>query len=201
MYWLAADDPCTDDDYVLLPPLHATSLVHELYAQIQEDRFGEVNKVARQARRERKPHDGVFRDYPGLAAQKLGGTKPQNISQLNSERGGVNYLLASLPPMWSRTKLWQPAHVESVFEKLYIVRPEVRRAIRDLRAFLATEPAPNLQTRQRRDAYIDVVVDEIVTMAGEFLQTFPAGWTRDVERFQKLAREEQLWLDPLRGVA
>ena len=184
MYWLAADDPCVDDNYVLMAPLHATSLVHELHAQIQEDRFGDANKAARQARRERKPHDGVYRDYPGLAAQKLGGTKPQNISQLNSERGGVNYLLASLPPTWSRTKLWQPAHVESVFEKLYIVRPEVRRAIRDLRAFLATEPAPNLQTRQRRDAYIDVVVDEIVTMAGEFLQTFPAGWTRDVERFR-----------------
>ena len=97
LYWLKGSDACADEGYELLAPLFATSLAHAVHAQVQEDRFGESNKAARQARRERKAHDGVFHDYPGLAVQKMGGTKPQNISQLNSERGGVNYLLASLP--------------------------------------------------------------------------------------------------------
>ena len=98
LYWLTGSDACDDAHYTLLAPLYATSLAHAVHAQVQEDRFGEANKAARQARRERKMHDGVFHDYPGLAVQNMGGTKPQNISQLNSERRGVNYLLSSLPP-------------------------------------------------------------------------------------------------------
>ena len=47
--------------------------------------------------------------YASLAVQELGGTKPQNISQLNSERRGDNYLLASLPPVW-KTVAVQPVH-------------------------------------------------------------------------------------------
>ena len=87
----------------------------------------EANKAARQARRERKVHDGVFHDYPGLAVQNMGGTKPQNISQLNSERRGVNYLLSSLPPQWKASAARLPVHATSVFDRLFIARPEVRK--------------------------------------------------------------------------
>ena len=84
--------------------------------------------------------------------RKMGGTKPQNISQLNSERGGVNYLLASLPPAWTPSAVRLPVHAVSVFDRLFIARPEVRRTLRALRKFLASEPEPNLATRQRREA-------------------------------------------------
>lgn len=199
LYWLTGSDACADEGYELLAPLFATSLAHAVHAQVQEDRFGESNKAARQARRERKAHDGVFHDYPGLAVQKMGGTKPQNISQLNSERGGVNYLLASLPPVWRSSDVRLPVHASSVFDKLFIGRPEVRSTVRKLRAFLATDPEPNLQTRERREAFVDALIDEMVSLAGEVQQALPAGWSRDAERFGKLVREEQLWLDPLRA--
>lgn len=39
----------------------------------------------------------MSREYPNLAVQKFGGTKPQNISQLNSERGWQQ-LSAGLSP-------------------------------------------------------------------------------------------------------
>lgn len=199
LYWLVGSDPCADGNYELLAPLFATSLAHAVHAQIQEDRFGEANKAARQARRERKAHDGVFRDYPDLAAQKMGGTKPQNISQLNSERGGVNYLLASLPPLWRMHETRLPAHTDSVFDKVFAARPEVRKAMHSLRKFLASDPAPNQETRERRDACIDTLQSELVSMAGELQQVLPAGWTCDDERFKDLVREEQLWLDPQRA--
>ncbi len=203
LYWLTGSDPCADGDYELLAPLFATSLAHAVHAQVQEDRFGEINKAARVARRERKAHDGVFHDYPGLAVQKMGGTKPQNISQLNSERGGVNYLLGSLPPVWQASPARLPAHVDSVFDKLFIARPEVRKTVRSLRQFLAPELEPNLETRQRREAYLDTLLDELVSLSGQLQQAMPAGWTRasadEDKRFQKLARAEQLWLDPLRA--
>lgn len=199
LYWLTGSDACDDGGYELLAPLFATSLAHAAHAQVQEDRFGDANKAARQARRERKAHDGVFHDYPGLAVQKMGGTKPQNISQLNSERGGVNYLLASLPPVWRSSDVRLPVHASSVFDKMFIARPEVRRTVRELRAFLATDPEPNLQTRERRESLIDALVDEMVSLSVEVQQALPAGWSRDAERFGKLVHEEQLWLDPLRA--
>jgi CRISPR-associated protein Csy1 len=199
LYWLTGSDACADTGYELLAPLFATSLAHAVHAQVQEDRFGEANKAARQARRERKAHGGVFHDYPGLAVQKMGGTKPQNISQLNSERGGVNYLMASLPPVWRSSDVRLPLHASSVFDKLFVARPEVRRTVRELRAFLASDPEPNLQTRERRASLIDALIDEMVSLGGEVQQALAAGWTRDAERFGNLVREEQLWLDPLRS--
>lgn len=199
MYWLTGDDASDDAQYELLAPLYATSLAHAVYGEIQEHRFGEVNKAARIARRDRKPHDGVFHDYPGLAVQKMGGTKPQNISQLNSERGGVNYLLSSLPPTWTPSAVRLPVHADSVFDRLLIARPEVRRTLKALRQFLASDPEPNLATRERRESLIDALIDELVSLAGELQQVLAPGWSRDDERFAQLDNNEKLWLDPLRA--
>lgn len=199
LYWLTGSDACDDAHYALLAPLYATSLAHAVHAQVQEDRFGEANKAARQARRERKAHDGVFHDYPGLAVQNMGGTKPQNISQLNSERRGMNYLLSSLPPQWKASAVRLPVQASSVFDRLFIARPEVRRAVRALRAFLESDPDANLATRQRREELLDTLVGELVSLAAELQQVLPPGWSRDDERFADLHRSEQLWLDPLRA--
>ncbi len=199
LYWLTGSNACDDADYTLLAPLYATSLAHAVHAQVQEDRFGEANKAARQARRERKAHDGVFHDYPGLAVQNMGGTKPQNISQLNSERRGMNYLLSSLPPQWQASAVRLPVQAASVFDRLFIARPEVRRTVRTLRQFLASEPEPNLATRQRREALLDTLLDELVSLAAELQQLLPPGWSRDDERFEKLDDAQKLWLDPLRA--
>ena len=199
LYWLIGDEACDDAQYELLAPLYATSLAHAVYGEIQEHRFGEVNKAARVARRDRKLHDGVFHDYPGLAVQKMGGTKPQNISQLNSERGGANYLLSSLPPAWVPSAVRLPVHAKSVFDRMFIARPEVRLTLRALRKFLSSEPEPNLATRQRREAFTDGLLDELVAFAAELQQLVEPGWTRDDERFKDLDYMEKLWLDPLRA--
>lgn len=199
IFWLNdGADPSEDANFEVLVPLYPASLVHQVYQQIQEHRFGEANKAARQARRERKPHDGVYCDYPGLAVKKLGGTKPQNISQLNFERKGMNYLLSSLPPVWATSTQRLPVNAESVFDWLFGARPEVRRCVKALRDFLTTDPDPNLETRQRRETLVDGLIDELAALAGELQQLQP-GWTREAPRFAKLARAEQLWLDPLRA--
>lgn len=203
LYWLTGSNASADGDYELLAPLFPTSLAHVVHAHIQEHRFGEANKGAQQAYHAHKAHAGVFHHYPNLAVQKMGGTKPQNISQLNSERGGNNYLLASLPPTWRASTHRLPVHSHSVFERTFPARPEVRKTLHQLRQFLASDPEPNLKTRQRRAAYIDTLIDEMVLLSGELVQTMPAGWTSpsiDTEgRFKNLPRAEQLWLDPLRA--
>lgn len=198
LYWLAGDDPMDDGHYHLLAPLYASSLAHAVFEAIEEDRFGEAGKAARQARREQRDHDGGYRDYPDLAVQKLGGTKPQNISQLNSERRGGNYLLASLPPSWKTRAVRAPWHVDSVLPR-FGRREEVRKAVRELRDFLTGNPPPTMDTRNRRDAWLDRLIDELVDFAQPLQATLPPGWTRDTDC--RLAESEKLWLDPGRATA
>ena len=199
LYWLTGNDACADTNYVLLAPLYATSLAHAIHTQVQEARFGEANKMARQAQRERKTHDGVFRRYPGLAVQNMGGTKPQNISQLNSERRGINYLLSSLPPQWRPSEKHLPVHTDSVFTRYFERRPGVRQALWALRKFLQSDPPPNKATRSKRDDMVHSLVDAMVAMAADLMQMLPPGWTLTDERFSQLNRDEQYWLDPLRA--
>lgn len=198
VYWLAGDDACDDQQYVLLIFLYPTLMSHRLYQEANEARFGKANQAAREAMRGRKNHDGVLLEYPNLAVQAMGGTKPHNISHLNSERLGRNYLLASLPPAWRSSSVALPAFAASVFDKAYPSRLEVRRTIRALRRFLAGDPPSNHATRQKREQMVDALISELAVFAEQVQHTLPPGWSRE-ERFADLQECEQLWLDPLRA--
>lgn len=198
LYWLAGDDPADDGEYHLLAPLYSSTLAHAVFQTINEDRFGEAGKLARQARREHRDHHTGYREYSDLAVQKFGGTKPQNISQLNSERGGNNYLLASCPPKWKTFAVKAPLHTDSVFPR-FGRTPEVRQIVRTLRDFLESNPVSNVETRNRRDGLLDRLIDELVDFAHPLQATLPAGWTRDADC--RLTDSERLWLDPGRAEA
>lgn len=196
LYWMIGDDAADDRHYHLLAPLYASSLAHAVFLRIEDDRFGEAAKAARQARRDGDDHASGYRDYPGLAVQKLGGTKPQNISQLNSERRGGNYLLASLPPQWRARTLSPPLRTESVFPR-FGRQPEVRKTVRELRDFLRSDPPSTLETHQRREALVDDLIDALVAYAQPLQEQLPAGWSADTDC--RLDACESLWLDPGRA--
>ncbi|WP_372874973.1 type I-F CRISPR-associated protein Csy1 [Pseudomonas sp.] len=193
LYWLSGDDPCNDAHFHLLAPLYASSLAHRVYLGIQADRFGEPAKEARQARRDKQFHPGVIREYPQLAVQKLGGTKPQNISQLNSERRGDNYLLASLPPSWQQRDVRLPVRSKdgSIFPA-FGQRPAVRELVTSLREFLLSGPPSNVHTRNSRDELLSELIDELLLYSAE-LWAFEPGWSAKPEC--NLNRAEKLWLD------
>lgn len=191
VYWLTGADPTDDADFHLLAPLYATSLAHRVFQTINDDRFSEASKAARKARREGLHSETGYRDYPNLAVQKLGGTKPQNISQLNSERGGRNYLLASLPPNWESRDIRPPFHTDSVFAR-FGRRRDVLWEVNSLRRLLDSDPRPNLETRQRRDEYVACIIEQLMLFAGEFLSLEP-GWSADPAC--RLVDAEALWLD------
>lgn len=198
LYWLANNDadPADDANYHLLAPLYASSLAHRVFQTLNEDRFGEAAKDARQARRDNAEHPHGYAEYPSLAVQKLGGTKPQNISQLNSERGGNNYLLGSLPPTWKSRGILAPLSTDSVFPR-FGRSPSVRKTVSELRSFLESNPPKGMKTDDRRDAYIDCLLDELVSFATELQEALPPGWTQKEDC--ELVDEERLWLDPYRG--
>ena len=195
LYWLTGDDPGDDSAYHLLAPLYASSLAHKVYLTITADRFGEAEKVARQARYKGEFSDQPSREYPHLGVNKLGGTKPQNISQLNSERRGTNYLLASLPPLWTTTAARPPYRTDTVFNRLGR-RDAVKGLVRQLKQFLETDPPKNKTTRDRRDVIVAAVIDELFQMEQE-LRYLEPGWSAAGEC--RLNDAERFWLDPWRA--
>lgn len=198
LYWLTDENPQDDDHYHLLQPMFSSSLAHAVHADIQDARFGEANKAARQAKRDSKPADTNYRDYRNLVARKLGGTKPQNISQLNSERGGVNYLLASLPPpAWKPREGVNLLKLDSVFDEkrgAFFVYGEVRQRIRGLADFLKSNPDQNKETRDRVDAFLQDIAQDLALFGAEVRGRHEAGWSRHADC--RLPLCEQLWLDP-----
>lgn len=198
LYWLAGDIPQDDSHYHLLQPMFSSSLAHVVHAEIQDARFGDDNKAARQVKRDNKPADAMYRDYRDLVARKLGGTKPQNISQLNSERGGVNYLLSSLPPRaWKPRQdanvRWAPSVLGEDRGAFYFFG-DVRQTIRELGDFLKTDPEPNKSTRERVEKSVDSLARELSVFGASVRGCYPAGWSRDETCGLPLC--EQLWLDP-----
>lgn len=201
IYWLTGDTPADDSHYQLLQPMFSSSLAHAVHADIQDARFGEANKLARHARRENKPMGAVYRDHQGLVARKLGGTKPQNISQLNSERGGMNYLLSSLPPpAWKPREGVDLRKADTVFgdqRSPFHFYGEVRPLIRALGDFLKIDPAANVGTRNRVSDLLQQIASELAVFGAEVRGRNEPGWTRD--ETCRLPLCEQLWLDPERS--
>ncbi|MGE7959050.1 type I-F CRISPR-associated protein Csy1 [Pseudomonas sp. NPDC089530] len=195
IYWSVSGEPCDDTGFHLLQPLFSSSLAHAAHAEINDARFGETNKAARQAKRNNAPHDGPYRDYRHLVVRKLGGTKPQNISQLNSERGGVNYLLASLPPRWKQV---QPGHFlseSSVFERFHRFEG-VKELIQGLCALLESNPLKTLPTRLQRERLEQGLGQALAAFGLASRERLEPGWSRNSDCQLPLC--EQLWLDPQR---
>ena len=192
LYWLTGARPADNSGYHLLAPLFATSLAHRVYQTINADRFSDAAKAARAARKAGEFSDHVLHDYPNMAVQKLGGTKPQNISQLNSERRGDNYLLASLPPRWKSAALQPLLNTESMFQR-FGRRPDVKAGVKALLGFLKSDPDANRPTRDRRDALVADLAGELLVFAAE-LRTLPPGWSQLPGC--KLGDTERHWLDP-----
>ncbi len=196
LYWCVNGEPADDTGYHLLQPLFASSLAHAVHQEINDARFGESNKLARQARRDKKSHDDTYREYRGLVVRKLGGTKPQNISQLNSERGGVNYLLASLPPSWQHNR---PRHLLLIDSTLpRFARFEgVPELVQALITLLKSDPSATMETRKKRERIEKALGESLAAFGSTLHAQLQPGWTRDPDC--RLPEYEQLWLDPERA--
>lgn len=192
LYWLVGDDPNDDASFHLLAPLYASSLAHDIYLTIQDDRFSDQAKAARQARKDSAFTERAVHEYPQMAIQKLGGTKPQNISQLNSERRGDSFLLASLPPNWHAHEIKPVLGTDSIFQR-FGWRTEVKKLVRTLLEFLKNDHARNLVTRKRRDKLINDLIDEFLQYSAE-IQSLEPGWSQ--VRECQLGSAEKYWLDP-----
>ena len=184
--------PTDDGEYHLLAPLASSSLTHSVYNRIMDVRFGEEAKALRDARKKDKYAEGILIDFTGLATQSFGGTKPQNISLLNSQRRGRVFLFNAQSPVW-RTKL-SPLKGDAVFWAGF--RYQIRRWIYELRDFIKANAfrESNMDIRAERQRIIQQIVDEIHQYASRYWQ-LESGWSLSTKVSKNLA----CWLDPKRS--
>lgn len=196
-YWLEGEDPSDDDRYHLLQPMFSSSLEHAVHADIRSTR--DAAFVARGTRKQ-KPTFDDHSTYPGLVARAMGGSNAQNVSPQNKVRGGVNYLLASLPQ-----QAWKPREgasllkLDSVFHETrgaFFAFGEVRQLLHELATFLKANPDPIMETRQHREGIEQAIAQELALFGATIRGRYEAGWTRDADC--RLPLCEQLWLDPER---
>ena len=192
LYWQTGDDPHDDTGFHLLAPLYASSLAHRVFETLQDDRFSDAAKAARDARKANTFSERPVREYPQLAVQQLGGSNTQNISHLNNKRRGSNALLASLPPVWRSVDLKPLHNTASMFHR-YSRRPEVRQSVKALLAFLKTAPKRNMDTRDKRAAWVQLLIDEFLQFTAE-LRGLESGWSQ--APVCQLGDAEARWLDP-----
>lgn len=195
VYWLVGLEPRDNESFHLLQPFYPSSLVQRVFEDIQNARFSEESISARRLFNSKNPCDSDYVEYRGIAVQKLGSSKPQMVSLLNSNRRGVNYLLASLPPKWNSKDRIRVLKVDSVFEG-FIWFEDVREQLKRLADFLKVNPEPTKETRDKRKE-LEQELGLCLAMFGESIRmSREPGWTRESDC--RLPLCERLWLDPER---
>lgn len=184
--------PVKQDDYHILVILYPSALVHRVYQQISHDRFGEQNKALREARFKGLHHTEESREYPSLLVHNYGGSKPQNISQLNSDRRGSMWLLPSFPPVWQGQLVELPKS-GSVFTGYLSNRIDIKPILKSIIYMYRKEYKNNDEFRTKRDGLVDQLVDCVIDMSLELQQSTNSGWTLEPSR--QFNRAESFWLD------
>ncbi|MFA3792573.1 type I-F CRISPR-associated protein Csy1 [Aliiglaciecola sp. SL4] len=177
--------------YHLLCPLFSSALAHNLHKKVTETRFGD-SKSIRDARRTYKYDERMDISFPNTAVQTFGGSKPQNISQLNSERYGQNFLLNAAPPTFT-AQVKPPINNTSLFNRQLTYK--VSGYLRDFKAFLSKlKPEDNnFKVRYKRDYhFILPILDQLMIHAAN-IQSLPAGWAS--ESHCQLKHAHAFWLD------
>ncbi|MGF1692145.1 type I-F CRISPR-associated protein Csy1 [Photobacterium kagoshimensis] len=186
--------PIADNEYHLLAPLYSSSLSQAIYQAINYSRFSPEMVAAREARKKQVPHSEPVVAYPNLAVTIAGGSKPQNVSQLNSGRGGRNYLFSTRPPEW-QSQLKAPLTSDNIFthpELRYATRFAVKRLVRFLIQVNQQERESNLTIRNKVKRLVDEVIDEVFAKVSQW-QQLPLGWSDETN---ELASAQCRWLDP-----
>jgi CRISPR-associated protein Csy1 len=183
--------PLEKDSYHLLSILTPSGLITKVKNQIDGIRFSENSKEARECRKKNEYYEGGFDDFFDLTVLGYGGTKPQNISILNSQNGGRSYLLPSLPPEIKKREVHLPTRdffENSLWAKSFRTNFEfLDRLIRDKRN--------NANIRDQISKTLTYIADQVLETVFK-IRDFEVGWSSK-ENYQSLPLAQRIWLDDI----
>ncbi|WGL59725.1 type I-F CRISPR-associated protein Csy1 [Pigmentibacter sp. JX0631] len=151
--------PVANKEYHIVSPLMASSLYHKVLEKITFFRYSENAKLLREKKKNCEYSDETIKDFPNLIEVKYGGTKPQNISYLNSIRNGKVFLLCNKPPVWNKNKSIKIVTINNIWKDFESI---VYRKIKNFKFFLHNEKANNFENRDLRANYLSEIVESLV---------------------------------------
>ncbi len=181
----------SESEYHLICPLFSSALCHQLHEKVTSSRYG-TSKEVRDARKAGNYHSSMDVNFPQTAIQTFGGSKPQNISQLNSERYGQTFLLNTSPPTF-QSQVKPPLSHKTIFSNQFTRK--VFASLREFKTFLENlKPHENnFRTRYKRDHYFVIPIVEQLLHYASSIQKIESGWAQLPEC--SLKAEHALWLD------
>lgn len=181
-----------EDDYHLLSVLTPSSLMFALKQRINQYRFSEEVKTAREAKRNNQYYEDGFAEIYQLSVIGYGGTKPQNISVLNNQNGGTAYLLESLPPIFDKRNTNPPrSNFFSDSLKLKNFKPAFDKLHQHL--IKLNTDRNNKPLRNKRDWMIKNILYQVADILWQ-IRYLKAGWS-DSDRYANLPQSQKIWLD------
>ena len=170
------------EDYHLLSVMTPSVLMFETKNRIDNSRTSESAKNSRERRKKGELCETGYISFPGLSEIKFGGTKPQNISILNSNYNGRVLLLSSVPPIIKIRDYRLPKH--NFFYECIRLR-DFKSNLYSLHKIFAN-PQNNVELRNKRDRILLNIFDNILSVV-LVIRDHDQGWSvgNDFNRLPK----------------
>jgi CRISPR-associated protein Csy1 len=192
VFWLCGEDPTDNNQYHLLQPMFSSSLEEAIHKEIIDSR--EAIFISRGTKKQSPTYDD-HHTYPALVGRTIGGSNAQNVSPRNNARGGINYLLSSLPPKWMSNNRIRLLYVDSALNAFRWFE-DVPDLLKSLSDFLLSDPEKNKETREKREELEQALGQQLALFGESIRLSQEPGWTRNTNC--RLPLCEKLWLDPAR---
>lgn len=181
-----------ENEYHLLSLLTPSIVTTELLNRINFIRFNDAAKEARALKRDNKFCVNDFSEIYNLTEIKFGGSKPQNVSVLNSQNAGRAYLLSSCPPVLEKRAIRLP---KTDFFAQCLYRKNYQESFIQLHKFMQLD-LNNDDIRTAIRNIIQFVIDQILVLASKTREYSVEGWSNQ-DYYASLPKLQRIWLDKI----
>lgn len=184
--------PISKNEYHLLSLLTASGLITTLKKRLDDLRFSDATKAAKESRRKNEIDPVGYADIYDLTVTAYGGTQPQNVSVLNSQNAGRAYLLPSTPPKLEKRSIRLP---NSDFFSQTLYRNNYKDSFTELHKFMRLD-INNINIRNAIQNIIQFLIDQILLYAFKIRSHYEQGWSEQ-DYYIGLPKIQRIWLDNL----
>lgn len=182
--------PSEAEGYHLLSLLTSSGLMYKLKERINHIRFSEQSKQAKADRKKNEFNQFNVQYIDDLTAIGFGGTKPQNISVLNSQNGGVALLLNSMPPSLEFRNIRLP---KTSFFKNTLYEKNFTNVFFELKQILKIDWQNNMNIRNDRDKLYQEALFQAAEVVWQ-VRAIKSGWSKS-DTYDALPKWQKIWLD------
>lgn len=188
VYFPVVNSPNESEGYHLLSLISNSGLIYEMRSRLDQMHFSDETKELKEHRKKATYSEKSYSEVYNLITLGYGGTKPQNISVLNSKNGGRAYLLSSRPPHLEERATRFPTKdffSQCVrYQSLSIYMKALHAYYRDTRN--------NIQIRAKYEDLIESIIENlIISKVWQLREVAEAQYN---EHISQLPAHQKIWL-------